>query len=323
MIEMQRLQNKLSKARRLLEKDKALLKDKPDSKSAKFSMLSWEKHISEIEQELRLLQRERNKEVIDFRLAGLRVDNGSIPLDILGSLASNLSTLFLKSVHKIKYGEEALRGVSPEIIEETDLRLSGLSFGSSRLAISGNVSPDLTGDSLLQTALCEVFSALNSESLDQAHTHLHKLGIKASNSLIEVLRTLNKNEMSADIQWDSPMDKTLRWKANLRAVEDKLNQLEIIDLQDTKRLIVNAEVEMLSQRGKIELRDLSSNKTIKCSYPSSTRAFVTNLNLGEKKRFLILEEDFVNKATEAIKTEFTLLGEASEDDPINPEVSSE
>ena len=308
MNEIRRIESKLNQARGFLADESAKLERDGSDAAAIINVSSWERHISQLEQERRLLQRERNKEVVEFRLQGIRVDNGSIPLDILGEIATNLHVLFGKAVHKMKYGTEAERGIPEDVLSDVDLRLSGLSYGSSKLSLSGNVSPDLTGDSLFQNALIKMFDALNSEDDESTHEHLQSLGIKAANGLIGLLKALSKNRVSVDMSWDSPSDAKLEWKGRLNAIDRKLESLEAQELSSSNEIIVVASVDMLSSNGRIHLKDTRTDEVYKGSYPANQRDFVSSLTLGDINNFIIMEEIFLNHTTDATKTTYTLIG---------------
>ena len=186
--------------------------------------------------------------------------------------------------------------------------MSGLSYGSSRLSLSGNVSPDLTGDSLFQNALIEMFAALNSEDEESTHEHLQALGVKASNGLIGMLKALSKNRVSVDVSWDSPSDTQFEWQGRLNIIDRKLESLEAQELSSSNRTIVVASVDMLSSKGRIHLKDTRSGEIYKCIYPANQKAFVSSLTLGDINNFVVMEEVFLNHTTDASKTVYTLVG---------------
>lgn len=303
------LQNKIAQVQSFIVRDREALQRDPNDVAAKFSLPSWERHFSELKQELLIAQRERHKEIVDLRLMGALVDNGSVPLNILAELSRHLYDLFSRSAHRIQYGKDALRGVGSDIPDKLGLSLTGLSYGSSRLAISANVAPDLAGDSPMQASLNEVFEALVSDNADLTHVHLHKIGSKATFSLSQLLRSFQRHSIVAEIEWDSPSGRKYSWTGTLNRIEKKLDQLGAVNLSSTQVERIKCEVEMLSNRGRVDLREVETNEKMKCSYPSSARELVESLTIGEIRHFIVQVETFTNHATGKTSNEYMLLGD--------------
>lgn len=315
MDTIDRLQSRIQEARIFLAEDSEALKENPDDAMASMGKSSWERHIADLTQELKLLQRERRKEVFELRLSGPKADNGSIPLNVLSDISKAVHSLLGKSIHKLKYGKEYARGFSQEITDEMDLRLSGMAYGSCQLAFSTDVSPDLAGDSLTQESLKHIFEVLRLESEDEEiHEHLMAIGVGASTRLIDFASVIRKHGLQVDIKWDAPSGKEYLWVGSKQALDQKIYQLNCVDIRTENSFVVRGQVTMLNKRGRVKIECIETSRPYLCTFPASQKGFIESLTLSDIKDFIILEEDFRNSSTNKQTKRYTLLGESQPED---------
>jgi hypothetical protein len=243
--------DRLSEFEAAVEEQKGALRRNPNDQSAKFFATAYESYIKDTKHDLSIAQAERLQELFELRLLGTEVSNGSIRLDTLANLAAPLSSAFKHAAHRLHFGKVAHK-VDRAISEMLDLRLGALGLGSTKLFITGNISPDLTGQSLLQQTLDQVFKLLTSRD-DEFYDAVDAVGIKAARRFDELLRTLQAHSMAAEWNWKAPA-KEYRWSGSSDEIIRVRTMLGTISEPESFVEHIEGEVSAISERGRIEVR---------------------------------------------------------------------
>ncbi|KQQ60120.1 hypothetical protein ASF84_05260 [Pseudomonas sp. Leaf127] len=187
-------------------------------------------------------------ELLDVRLIGPRA-NGTVPLDAFLDTIGPLTRSWKLAAHRLRYGRDAVRGVAADVVSALNFKLAGLAPGSTHIFITGNASPDLTGDSLLQATLDQTFRLLNSDPAD-FYDAVDAVGGRSANQLGEFMRGLDKAGMAVQFSWQSTQglrewigrpDEITRVRALLATVNEPEKYPETIEgsvagITDTGRL---------------------------------------------------------------------------------------
>jgi hypothetical protein len=224
--------------------------------------------------DLMLAEADEAGELVDLRLIGPRA-NGSISLDWFISAMEPLSRAWKLAAHRLRYGDEAARGAATDVTSALNLKLAGLAYGSTRIFVTGNATPDLTGESLLQATLMQTFRLLNASQEDFFEA-VDAIGGKSAHQFSEFMRALDAAGLAAHVTWRSPRgtqnwagrpDEIVRIRALLDTVREPERYEEVIvgrvaGISDTGRLELRTDDGKISIRFPLKLTDQAQRLTI-------------------------------------------------------------
>src|SRR5690606_27207830 len=138
---------------------------------------------------------------------------------------------------------------SQDISNALNIKLAGLAPGSTHILMTGNASPDLTGESLFNETLKELFELLNSDNTD-FYGSIDAVGGKAAHHVSELMRSLNSAGLAAELSWNGPggmrrwkgrPDEIIRVRTLIEMVQDPSTFEEVVEgvvagIRDTGRL---------------------------------------------------------------------------------------
>lgn len=200
-------------------------------------------------------------ELVDLRLLGPRAD-GTISLDWFLKAMDPLSRAWKLAAHHLRYGNDHQRGaVGADVVTALNLKLAGIGHGSTRIFVTGNAMPDLTGESLLQATLQQVFQLLNARQ-DDFYDAVDAVGGRAAHQMGEFMRELDRGGFAAEFSWHAPRghqfwegrpDEIMRIRALLDTVKEPERYPEtltggVAGITDTGKL------ELRTEGGKVVIR---------------------------------------------------------------------
>jgi hypothetical protein len=300
------LEGKITQAHGFLERDRARLHEMPDDFAAQLSARSWETHVADLQQDLRQRKEALRRELVEIRLFGTQVDNGSIPLRLLGKIAQHVNALVGAAAYHIRYGVNPARGIDEGMANELDLRLSGLAFGSSRLLVSGNISPDTTGESLLDTSLQQVFNLINAETLEQMHELVPVIGTRAVKETDALLSALEGHYVGASMTWSAPNDREYQWGGTLQAVRTTRERLAQVSQRDPESVVLRGTVRALTDTGRIAIKVADEPRLVRVRYPSDLYTAVQQMTLGAFVELSAMKHSFVDELTGEQQSRYVL-----------------
>lgn len=299
------LEVQLSKAEILLATKLALVENKEDF-AISLSIDSLKAHISDLQFQLKVAKEEREKEVIELRLIGRDVNDGSVPLDILANLAKSFSGLVSSASARIKLGEDVSGSIPYEITHGLNLRFAGIGQGSSRLYITGDTSPDLFGESLIESMLSGLFDLLNKDLNKGLSDQVHYLGLRSTHNLAEFLRVLRKKNIEIDISWKAGNQKSFHWHGRRDKIQTLETLLDGFKASEPKNKVLNGVIELISRSGKLEIKT-ENNEMIKVTYSKKLFTEVRELRLGDCVSLKTNEVTVYNQATQEQKLKYSLV----------------
>jgi hypothetical protein len=228
----------------------------------------------EVRHDLLLEEAAEAGELVDLRLLGPRA-NGSIPLDWFISAMEPLSRAWKLAAHRLRTGKEPSRSVDADVVNALNLKLAGIGYGSTRIFVTGNALPDLTGESLLQATLMQTFRLLNATH-DEFYDAVDAVGGKSAHQFSEFMKALDSGGLAAQFTWQSPRgrqywegrpDEIVRIRALLDTVREPERYEEIVvgtvaGITDTGRLDLRTDDGKISIRFPLKLTDQVQRLTI-------------------------------------------------------------
>lgn len=271
------LERQLAQVNQFIERDTRALEASPGKYSLQIALNSWRSHQEELHQELRQAKASLQLEVVQLRLVGMRMD-GSIPLKLLSKLSDSFNRALSYAAYHLRHGSNPKKGIPESLAKELDLRLSDLAFGSTRLVFAGNVSPDMTGESIMEGALEQIFDVLKAPSHDRIRELVAVIGVPATKALSDMLGVLEASQIGAELSWPAPNSKVYQWGGTLDAVRvthERLSAHQDIKPEPTTLFGV---VSDLKENGTIYVRNGDSKQ--KVTYNRQQFPEIQKLRLG-------------------------------------------
>jgi hypothetical protein len=303
---IQRLQNRITEVTAMTEQEQRALAADPDNLALQLSLDSLTEHLSDLQHQLMQEKALREKEVVEIRLKGAKAREGSIPLGILGHIARNLSGGVYAASQLIRSGKELLGRVPPELEKTLDLRLAGLSFGSTRLFITGNNAPDLFGHSLLEDSLESTFGLLNANNPDDLTQTASQIGRRSIHRFNTFLKTLAAADLEAEISWSSPTNRTYTWQGGTEIILRLTNSLDSLTVTQPEILTVTGVLVMLNIRGSFEIMQ-EEGPAIKGKLPLQLLEQTRQVHVGDVVTAEVEEKTIINQTTGFAKAYYTLV----------------
>lgn len=299
------LESSIAAVELMVSEDREKLSQNPDSFSARLVLASTEGRLADLQRQLRLEKEKRGREVVDFKLINLQGVSGTIPLNMLAKVAKELSDAVHAAAYYIKYGKDLISKVPERLERELDLRLAGLEFGSTRLIISSETSPNLFGQSTAEDAFSAIFDVVQSDGDDEITAAVAASGMKASRSIARLCDVILKEKAAVEMRWDTPSGQDRVFKG----AKDRLNILSatLMDLTviPPKELNVTGTLDLVGVKGQFEIR--SCGKKYPGRYPETLFEKVRGIPIGSTVDAVINKEIIENKATGYTKESFSLI----------------
>jgi len=300
------LQKKYDSILTLYDKYLALVQKEPNNYSHKMSFATIEKHVKELQLKIYKEKAAREKEVIELKLNVLPAYSGTLPLQLLGEIAGHLSWAVLSASQKIKEGDRLKGKIPHDIVQSLDLRFAGLSAGSSKIYLTGNVSPDLFGNSLIEDALEKIFTLLNSGDSEKLTESASAIGIRSVIKISKLLKSIAGAELDMEVAWYSPLDKHYGWKSTKDEMICLSNSLDKIKASEPEIIDVEAKLIMASLKGYFEIETMK-RRSYRGAIPSRILGEIQAVHLGDICRVKIEKKMMINQVTEFEKAYYTLL----------------
>lgn len=227
---------------------------------------SMDSHLSDLRAEK--LKQDSRHPLIDFlelRLKGSEVDLGSIPLEILGTLTTNLAALIQRATNKMASGKDSPK-VPHDVRSSLNLRLADLSPGSTKLGVTFSTGIAELVETVPSKAVKGIFDLLLSENDNNFMNHVAEIGYNSTVSLKRIIEECDKNNLTFDANWTGPFsDGTKTATIDSSKIKYLVSRLSSTISSSPVTEMVTGELVVLSKYGKLEL-DVSGEH-VKASYP--------------------------------------------------------
>jgi hypothetical protein len=305
MNEIKKIQGQIDAVAEMLSQMENLLAKEPTNFSHKLGIDSLKSQIAELEKQLMHEKAKRDKEIIEIRLKGRSAD-GTIPLEVLAKLADGLSGTVLNASYFIQFGKKVKKAKAKEIHDIVNLRLAGISTGSTRLFVTANSSPDLFGRSLAEESLKHSFNLLQSESSDELVESASKIGKESVRKLYTFITAISHADLEVDLNWNSPINDNYSWDGNKQSLLRVAQSLTNIQMNDPETIDFLGELIAISLRGTFEIK-LDDKRSIRGEFPNNLLEEIKTLTIGSNYAGKMEKQTIVNMATESEKIYYTLI----------------
>jgi hypothetical protein len=304
--DIDKLERELQNVRQIVKQyeDACVISDEPEVEQ--LFLASTRKLQNGLESHLRLIKSERAYEVLRLRLDRGESSQGTIRLRTLLKLVEPLNTLLEQSAWRVRDKSGTMSQVPVTFIREVNLRLASIETGSTQLVLMGNTTPDLTGESALESALRNIFELLNSKPYDFID-HIHAIGMPASKSLAKFMALLEREEYAVGFQWNAP-DQVLHWEGNAERITNIRSRLDVIGEPTETTEQFDGVVNVLSIRNRIEIERADTGEKIRALYHKSLMEEIQRLRLGEKRCFKVKKTAYDFIANNRKQEAYNLIG---------------
>jgi hypothetical protein len=299
------IERRLALVNEFVERDQAKLAEAPNDFALEIALDSWLAQKEELTQELRLAKEEHNKEVIQFRITGRRMD-GSIPIRLLADVATRFNNTISHAAFYLRHGTLSPKGIPATLSDELDLRLSGMAFGSTRLLFAGKITPDASGEALLESVIRQIFEILASGSREATKELVSRIGIKATKELSELLDVLEKQELGAELSWPTPDSEILKWGGTLADVKSAKSMLSVFKELKPELVEIKGRITLLNEAGSIYIKDSESHK-YKIEYSKQQFDHASLLTLGQEVALKAMKYSFLDELSGNERTRLILV----------------
>ncbi|MYM28968.1 hypothetical protein GTP58_11620 [Duganella sp. CY15W] len=226
-------------------------------------------------QHLSIAYAEEAGELVDLRLMGPRA-NGSISLDAFIKIADPLSKAWKAAAYRIRHGISEGRA-GKEIADVLNLKLAGIASGSTRVLITGSSTPDLSGESLLQSTLQQTFRLLTAKN-EEFYDAVDAVGGKAAHYLGDAIKEIEAAGMSAEFTWHA-LHEQYSWYGNSTEIERIKSLIAAATKPESYEEEITGDVSGITDTGKLELRTATGKVLIR--FPLDLMEKVQHLSIAK------------------------------------------
>ena len=287
----------------------AELEQNPDDFAQELTIASLESHRTDLLKQLELLLAEQEKSLIEIRLIGTQVINGSIPLRLLSKIAEPFSLAVTHAASYLHSNENYIldKEAQDNLERSLDLRLSALGIGSTRLYITGNMTEDLGGESLLPATLEMIFNLLNAKDEDSFYDIVHEIGHSSAKQIEKFISVLDKENLNADCLWESKKGHAYSWCGKKDRITEIKYLLEKTGEPTITEVVLSGVINLLSDTGRIGFTNSDGTK-IKVIYKNNLFPQVTKLNLGDRVSLRVEKTSFFDETIDTYIHKYKLIG---------------
>lgn len=245
-------------------------------------------------------------DVIDLRIKGLIVDMGSIPLDLLSSFAQGISGTIQKATGKLLSGKDSPR-ISNDVKDNLDMRLAGLSHGSTRLTITLSTGLSELFETVPSRAIHNVFDVFDADDDNKLFEFINEIGFNSTKSIKEIIDVCEKNNLSFDFKWVGQFSNGVKeTSVSPDKIKKLYSRLSSTSISDERYEIINGIIDILSVYEKIEI-DAGGDK-IKITYPESMfNEIQSKCTIGKPISVKVKATDIINSDLSFKKTNYELI----------------
>lgn len=247
----------------------------PDDRWLALAARNQQQAASDAMQELAIAHAQEAGELIDLRFIGPTA-NGSISLDSFIKIADPLTRAWKAAAYRIRHGVAAGR-VGKEISDILNLKLAGITGGSTRVLVTGNGAADLTGECLLQSTLQQTFRLLTSQTED-FYDAVDAVGGKAAHLFGEAIREIKNAGLSAEFTWNSPSGEQ-SWQGGQGEIARIRRLLADVAQPATYEEEISGSVARIADTGKLELR--TAEGKVQVRFPLDLTETVQRLSIAK------------------------------------------
>ncbi len=282
-----------------------LSKQDPDNYAYQFTLKSLTQQIKELQFSLYQENIKREREIVKLVFKGGLANYGSIPLKSVGGLTDSFAKAILSTSKYVQFGDTGQRKLDKMIDETVDLRLNGIGQGSTVFYLSALTSPDLTGTSLIQNSLDNVFDLLNTENSETLLDKIYSVGTRSIKHYSSFLKEVTSARLEVDIVWNNPDGLTKKWVGTKEKIVALNQTLSTIKTTEPETIHIVGDIITLSLKGKFEILT-ADNIKYNGDFPIELTDKIKQLHVGSLCKAIILKTTIINELAKTEKFEYLL-----------------
>lgn len=305
MGSIKKISENISQLSAVVEEYSVALNKEPENLSLKITIENLKSQIQELQSQLYQENLKREKEIVQLRFKGKVARFGTLPLALVGGLTDSFYNVVFNTSKYFQYGNKSGNKIDTIIRETIDLRLEAIGKGSTIFYLSAKTTPDLFGNSVIQSSLENVFDLLNSQSSEQIIDNISIVGSRSIRYYSDFFEELNKDDLELDLTWHSPNETVKIWDGTKEKILSIYNTLNNINFSEPIEINFEGEIITLSLKGRFEI--LSSDKErYYGTFPNELIEQIKQLHVGDYCKGIILKTIIFNAATRKEKFEYIL-----------------
>lgn len=269
------------------------------------ALSSLRSHLDDLNRQALLLEAEEDRGLIDFRLIGNQVNNGTIRLGLIAKLAAPLADVLTSAAHRFRYRDDDKPGSWDQVSQMLDLRLAALGSGSTRLYLTGNTTLDLTGQSLFDASMKQLFALLNADQ-EGFFDSVHAMGPRAARAAETLLKTMEAEEVAAELSWTSLNAQPYYWEGRTDRITQLRALLEQTEERQTEHLELRGTISLVSDTTRLEIREDGKSKATKIRYRKDMFPLIGDLTVGQRVVLAVEKTSFYDKSEQRLIEQFRL-----------------
>jgi hypothetical protein len=303
--ELQNIKQRAKEVSGMISERERRLDEKPNDLGIKLTLSSLRAHLNDLDRQALLMQAEEERALVDLRLIGNQVTNGTIRLALIAKIAAPLAEVLTAAAHKARYQDDEKPGSWAMVSSMLDLRLAGLSAGSTRLYLTGNAAEDLTGHSLFDASMRQLFALLNADQ-ESFFESVHEMGPRASRAAETLLKVMEAEEVSAELNWTSVSAQAYHWEGRTDRITQLRAMLEQTEERQTEVVRLRGAISMVSDTTRIHIREDGKTKVTKIKYRRDQLPLIADLTVGRRVVLEVERTSFYDKGEQRLIERFSL-----------------
>ena len=305
MASIKKITDNISQLLTVVEEYSIALNKEPENFSLKITIDNLKSQIDDLQNQLYQENLKREKEIVQLRFKGKVARFGTFPLALVGGLTNSFSNAVFNTSKYFQFGNKGGVKIDTIINETIDLRLEGLGRGSTIFYLSAKTSPDLFGNSVIQSSLDNVFDLLNSQSPEQIIDNISVVGSRSIKYYSDFFEELNKDDLELDLTWHTPNETVKSWDGTKEKILSLYNTLNSIKLSEPEEINFEGEIITLSLKGRFEIFSTDKERFYG-TFPNELIEQIKQLHVGDFCKGTILKTIIFNAATGKEKYEYIL-----------------
>lgn len=282
-----------------------VLTDQPASFTARGMVKNARERLVELRAELVLHQRLRDREVIELRLVGPQAQQGRLPLSAISGLLGALEVMLREASYYVQYGTRRTAEGKQLVREALGLRFEQVLPGSSRILLTGNVAPNLFGESLLATGLDRTFALLQAPSNPTLEVAAARTGVKVVQGAKRLADTSLRFGMALALRWQPPVGAPRQWAADAPQLAFLSSRLSRLAEQQPETEVFQGQLITPSLRGWVDIRQ--GRRTHRATFPPALLEQVQAVPIGALCEGVWLKTTRRNEVTQEPNEVYQLL----------------
>lgn len=300
-----KLKNNIDELKKFISSIEDEIKETPSDFALSLKKNSLVNQLDDLQKQLYLENLKREKEIVQVRLIGHSANYGNLPLEFVGGITSNISQSIFNTSSYLQFGKKGGKKKEKIIKETINLRFEGVGRGSTIFYISGNTSPDLFGNSVLQNSLENTFELFNSSTPDEVSENVTNVGGRSLKFISKFLDELVNDDLECDLKWDSPDDKQVTWEGRFENILKLSNTLNKLEISEPEEIEFEGELITISAKGKFEIQTVN-NQRLYGTFSNDLLPKMEEFHIKQNCRGIITKTTIYNSMTDKEKVEYNL-----------------